>query len=129
MKIYRIFRKADNSAGAEVIEEVFDNPLDKNPEHVENIKSLKVKPLFHAIRHSPTGFNYGYLGSGCADLARSILLDMQYTEESVDDCYQAFKIRYISSVNIDQAEFTIPEDAIKVWWDMYYYSGGMEDDI
>lgn len=32
-------------------------------------------PLRHAIVHSPTGFEFGYGGSGPADLALSILLD------------------------------------------------------
>lgn len=31
--------------------------------------------LFHVAAHSPTGFNCGYLGSGPADLALSILVD------------------------------------------------------
>jgi len=33
------------------------------------------EPLKHIVRHSPTGFSWGYAGSGPADLARSILAD------------------------------------------------------
>lgn len=33
------------------------------------------QPLLHVIRHSPTGVEWGYAGSGPADLARSMLLD------------------------------------------------------
>jgi hypothetical protein len=32
-------------------------------------------PLRHAVRHSPDGFQWGYGGSGPAELARCILLD------------------------------------------------------
>jgi len=58
-----------------------------------------VRPLRHFVRHSPTGFEWGYLGSGCAELARCILLD-HYRVEQADDpwtddglpvSYQAFK--------------------------------------
>lgn len=33
------------------------------------------QPLLHVVKHSPTGLEWGYAGSGPADLARSILLD------------------------------------------------------
>jgi len=33
------------------------------------------KPLKHQVYHSPTGFEWGYGGSGPADLARSIMWD------------------------------------------------------
>jgi hypothetical protein len=32
-------------------------------------------PLRHHVRHSPAGFNWGYGGSGPAELARCILID------------------------------------------------------
>lgn len=32
-------------------------------------------PLRHHVRHSPTGFSWGYGGSGPADLARCLLID------------------------------------------------------
>lgn len=32
-------------------------------------------PLPHAVKHSPTGFEWGYGGSGPSDLARSLLID------------------------------------------------------
>jgi hypothetical protein len=34
------------------------------------------EPLRHVVRHSPTGFEWGYGGSGPADLARCLLLDV-----------------------------------------------------
>jgi hypothetical protein len=32
-------------------------------------------PVVHHVRHSPTGFEFGYEGSGPAELARCLLID------------------------------------------------------
>ncbi len=45
------------------------------------VASMTVEPLPHIVRHSPTGFEWGYLGSGPADLAYAILAD--YAGEDV----------------------------------------------
>ena len=37
------------------------------------LPSGKSRPLRHVVLHSPTGFGWGYGGSGPADLALSIL--------------------------------------------------------
>ncbi|MFW6118835.1 MAG: DUF6166 domain-containing protein [Planctomycetota bacterium] len=47
-------------------------------------------PLPHQMRHGPTGFEYGYSGSGPADLALSILR-VAVEPERADRWYQAFK--------------------------------------
>ena len=41
------------------------------------------RPLPHIVRHSPTGFEWGYGGSGPADLALSILADYLGEQEAV----------------------------------------------
>ena len=48
------------------------------------------RPLTHRVRHSPTGFEYGYVGSGPADLALSIMWDAISAEPSAF-AYQRFK--------------------------------------
>lgn len=51
----------------------------------------------HAVRHSPTGIEWGYAGSGPADLARSILLG--FTDEgTADRLYQRFKAEVVAAV-------------------------------
>jgi len=45
------------------------------------VRDGKPDVLHHVVRHSPTGFEWGYLGSGPADLAYSILAD--YAGEDV----------------------------------------------
>ena len=37
--------------------------------------TLGVRPLKHIVRHSPTGMEWGYGGSGPSDTALSILAD------------------------------------------------------
>lgn len=70
------------------------------------------RPLRHVVKHSPTGFSWGYAGSGPAELARCILLDHLGDEAVCDECvdfhgcdggfllspscYQAFKDEVIA---------------------------------
>ncbi|GAB5550264.1 MAG: hypothetical protein SangKO_100240 [Sandaracinaceae bacterium] len=51
----------------------------------------------HAARHSPTGIEWGYGGSGPADLARSILLAI-VDEQAADALYQQFKHEVVAAV-------------------------------
>jgi len=53
------------------------------------------KPLKHIVKHSPTGFNWGYGGSGPADLALSILADCVGLE-TAEKHYQRFKWDYVA---------------------------------
>ena len=53
------------------------------------------RPLPHVIYHSPTGFSWGYGGSGPSDLARSILA--HYAGMAfADSAYQDFKFDVIA---------------------------------
>lgn len=61
-------------------------------------------PLKHEMRHSPTGFEWGYGGSGPADTARSILADhLGYVPTPA--VYQRFKALAIQDLSQE------PEDA------------------
>ncbi len=40
------------------------------------LPSGKTRPLRHVVLHSPSGYSWGYEGSGPADLALSILCDV-----------------------------------------------------
>jgi len=55
------------------------------------------QPLAHVVRHSPTGFEWGYGGSGPADLALSILTHW-FGAETADAFYQAFKWSFIAKL-------------------------------
>lgn len=59
--------------------------------------------LRHHVRHSPTGFEWGYGGSGPADLARSILADhLGYLPPAA--LYQNFKANVIAHLPLDSWE-------------------------
>ncbi|KKN52772.1 hypothetical protein LCGC14_0608900 [marine sediment metagenome] len=55
---------------------------------------LDPKPSQKYHNHSPDGFNWGYLGSGCAQLALAIMLKL--TGEAVG--YQMFKEKVIAGL-------------------------------
>ena len=80
-------------------------------------------PLRHVIVHSPTGFEYGYGGSGPADLALSILADYFGEQPSEYDrntgnghCFkfhQPFKWKFIASQTAQG--FSIRREDIEEW--------------
>jgi len=55
--------------------------------------------------HSPDGFSWGYLGSGCAQLALAIMLKLT----SKPDGYQSFKFRVIGRLPFNE-DFNIEFD-------------------
>ena len=50
-----------------------------------------LKPRFDLRNHSPTGFEWGYCGSGPAQLALAILADHCGNDEQALNFYQRFK--------------------------------------
>lgn len=110
MKTYHIYR-TPSGVKVDVLEEVL------NGTKVEDIHSIRSRPLKHVVKHSPTGFEFGYSGSGPAELARCILLDAGYALEDVELCYQRFKEFFISRVGHDTKEFFIYQDGIEAWWE------------
>lgn len=66
----------------------------------------------NVTRHSPDGFEWGYGGSGPADLALNILL--MFVEESVANLhYQDFKWAFIAS--LPEEGGVIQREAIVKW--------------
>ena len=53
--------------------------------------------VFHVVRHSPTGIEWGYLGSGPSDLALSVLSALA-DERTALELYQRFKQEVIARV-------------------------------
>ena len=64
--------------------------------------------------HSPDGFEWGYSGSGCAQLALAILLDCTNKDIALR-YYQPFKEYVI--VNAPKEGFKINSDHVKAWID------------
>ena len=86
------------------------------------------RPLTHAPYHSPDGFEWGYAGSGPADLALALLAD--YFDESAEfvlaalrsiwtprskaaALHQSFKERFVATERRD--EWQLHSDAIEAW--------------
>jgi hypothetical protein len=71
--------------------------------------------LVHRVLHSPTGFQWGYSGSGPADTARSILWDYMGREPN-PALYQAFKFDVVAKFP-QSGNWTLSGDKVKVWLD------------
>jgi hypothetical protein len=78
---------------------------------VEVVEGESVRPLVHQCRHSPDGFEWGYGGSGPADLAHSILADVLGRMPG-PDLYQSFKSDFVA--NWSNA-WSITEAEIQNW--------------
>jgi hypothetical protein len=63
-----------------------------------NDTGLQLAPSLRVRNHSPTGFEYGYGGSGPAQLALAILLH-EYDQVTAVRYYQHFKWRAIARLN------------------------------
>ena len=89
----------------------------KERENIQLIRSpdaMAVGLDQHIVRHSPTGIEWGYGGSGPADLALSILT--QYAgQEFADRHYQQFKFDVIASIPREGG--TITAEKIEQWID------------
>jgi hypothetical protein len=68
-------------------------------------RSLKLR------NHSPTGFAWGYGGSGPAQLALAVLLEFT-TEENALRLYQDFKFEIIAGL---EGSFELPVERVKTW--------------
>lgn len=83
--IYRGIRVTpDEKTGSDSLVYVDNKPLDPQP-------SQKI------VNHSPDGFNWGYGGSGPAQLALAILLDYYGKDSSSLRLYQHFKFSVIAN--------------------------------
>lgn len=120
MKIYRGRRNPPGGAGkfGDAVFEVYERlqPGEKS-RYVDAVNGDKelvlfVGPLVHRVRHSPTGMNWGYGGSGPADLALSILWD--HTGGPVAPAiYQKFKTLV---ANLDQENpWELAEDTVELY--------------
>ena len=76
------------------------------------IRNGRQEPLRHLVHHSPTGFEWGYGGSGPADLARSIIADALGTDNPDPAVYQEFKRMFVAGWG-DRWEISL--DEIRTW--------------
>lgn len=75
-------------------------------------------PLKHIYKHSPDGFNFGYEGSGCADLALSILADFLGDPHTAELAYQEFKRFHVATHKGNAMSITGHE--IRCWLELCF---------
>lgn len=66
----------------------------------------------HKVYHSPDGFNWGYGGSGPAELARCLLLEVIGKDRSENWHYQNFKNEFVAKWD---DSWQITDKEIKDW--------------
>jgi len=73
---------------------------------------LPLKPSLKLWNHSPDGFQWGYSGSGCAQLALAILLDLTGSPKLSLRVHQLFKRHFIATSG---PHLAITEPDIREW--------------
>lgn len=77
-----------------------------------DVKRLLPGPSQRLYNHSPDGFNWGYAGSGPAQLALAIMLHYLPSDEALQ-LYQRFKVDVIAA--IPMGDFAMPEAQVQQW--------------
>jgi hypothetical protein len=72
-----------------------------------NLKTGWREPLRHVVKHSPTGFEWGYEGSGPADLARCLLIDVLGPAALCPECAGTERVMFTGPT----CEELVPYDA------------------
>ena len=73
---------------------------------------LPLEPSLKLFNHSPDGFQWGYQGSGCAQLALAILLDLTEDPSLSVRLHQEFKRHLIATAG---KQLVITEPDIRTW--------------
>lgn len=77
----------------------------------ENGVSRSLDPRIDLRNHSPTGFEWGYAGSGPAQLALALAADALGDDERARDVYQRLKFRLVGG--LPKEDWTLTEDRIR----------------
>ena len=65
--------------------------------------------------HSPDGFNWGYAGSGCAQLALALLLEVTNDEATALRHYHNFTYQVIAEITDQTTDWEMQESMIRKW--------------
>lgn len=76
-------------------------------------KELPLGPSLKVRTHSPTGFQWGYAGSGPAQLALALLLAAGIETQDAEDLYQTFKFAHVAHWKNGQ-DFSVELD-VRAW--------------
>ena len=70
------------------------------------VNGCRLDPRFDLWNHSPTGFEWGYGGSGPAQLALALLADYLADDQEALECYQNFKVAVVAKLRHDRWDLT-----------------------
>ena len=84
-----------------------------------NSERLPLEPSLKLANHSPTGFSWGYLGSGCSQLSLALLLDATSVPETALNYYQEFKQVFVANWEVDAEWMMFRSDIIR-WLRLRY---------
>lgn len=80
----------------------------------ETMKEITPERSQKQFNHSPDGFSWGYPGSGPAQLALAIMLEITNNETLAALIYHQFKLAIIAGLDGDK-DFEISVDEIREW--------------
>lgn len=94
---------------------VYDGYRDSggNPHVVVDGKILSPKKSLRLWKHSPTGFEWGYCGSGPAQLALALLLDATGEKQLAVDYHQQLKSEVVAGW--EEWGWTVSAVSIRLW--------------
>lgn len=78
----------------------------------EGERITPLKPRHDLWNHSPDGFNWGYGGSGPAQLALALLADALGNDEEAVRLHQRFKWEWVSGFD---TSWDMTDEAIRAW--------------
>ena len=90
------------------------------------IRPLNLQRSLLIANKSPTGFEWGYGGSGPAQLALAILLDALDDRDQAERLYQAFK--WAKVAGYPQHGFVMTEDEVLAWCSSHLGGGSPDDE-
>jgi hypothetical protein len=91
---------------------MYTGTIDEGNHIVTRDGGKKLDPRFDIINHSPTGFCWGYGGSGPAQLSLAILCDYLKDDQYAKLLYHDFKFLVIAKLPMDEG-FVLTECQIE----------------
>jgi len=76
-----------------------------------SLKENDLDPRFDLANHSPTGFEWGYGGSGPSQLSLALLADALKDDKRALSFYQAFKMKHVA--HFPKSIFVISDKEIR----------------
>jgi hypothetical protein len=77
----------------------------------ENSEFTGLNPRFDLHNHSPTGLEWGYAGSGPAQLALALAADVLGDDERAQDIYQRLKFKVVG--RLPHGGWVLTEDRLR----------------